>query len=1132
MYRKKGDFEMPEEFSVMGKGVPRADAIEKVKGEAIFASDRQEPRMLHAKFLRSPYPHAKITDIDTAHAEALPGVKVVLTFKNVPKIHAYSAVVPSREKFEYLLDETVHYAGEEIAAVAATTKETAEEALGLISVEYKTLPAVFDKEEAISPEAPLVHPELGSNLYQGPRSVKGVLSVEYGDVDKGFLESDEIIEGTYESPFQHNVSPEPRSILCQWVGKELNCWVSTQIPQAVRSELAEGLSIPLSRVRVISTYTIGGYGGKQPGKIVVLTAILARKTGRPVKAVFSREEDTIATHHRMDAKIYGRLGMKKDGRITTLQTKMISNYGRDSVFGYNILANSAATTCSMLYRYENTHFEGSQAITNIEEHGAMNGFGDPEAGFCIERLTDEAAERIGMDPVEFRLKNCARYGDKAIDMRRVGYGPITWDIVGPDIDGFQECINRVAEKSSWREKWKGWKTPVKVKGPKKRGIGMAIGMHHCLARTPDYATVKMNQDGTADVLSSDPEVGQGLRSAMGQVVAEVLGLQSGDVNVLLSDTSVTPYGHGIFGSRGTIAATGSAYRAALDVKRQLVELASKRLDVAPGDIEMVDGQFVVKDQPEKRISMAAACRLGNQVTGEAVAPYPWIDERTGKKISPVSVAATIAEVEVDTETGELNVLRLTSAHDCGKAINPNIVENQIDMSLTLANGWVRSEEVIIDRSTGVMINPSLIDYKIMSILDMPKTGDQQEILVEIPNAWGPFGAKGMSETATTTGAPAIANAVYNAIGVRIRGDHLTPERILEALGEGRRAGKRTAYKPLEIKKTDDGTKYKPLKTGHVNAKTLDHALSLLTEYNGAAKIIAGGTDLIRLMKNRVVNPGVLVNIKTVSDLNHISEDREGLKIGPLTTIHDVEMSDLIRKKYPMLGEAAYSVASPHIRNMGTVMGNLCQDTQCWYYRRSPSTGKTFFCRRKGGKLCFAHKGENAHHVIIGGDKCFAPCPSDMATALCAMGASLKITGSEGERTMRLENLYTSLGNTLQPNEIMTEIQVPAVRPETRQSYLKFAARKTIDFANSSVAVTMTMEGDRIKDSRIFFGGIAPVPYRAIEVEEILKGETLTEKLAGFAAESALKGATPLSKNAYKLPISRALLKRAILEGIG
>ena len=774
---------MSEEFRVVGKRLPRADAVAKVKGEVNFASDIQLPRMLHAKFLRSPYAHARIISIDTTKAEALPGVKAVLTHKNVPKVHAYAVSIPSHQRFEYLLDETVHYAGEEVAAVAAVTKEIAEEALELIELEYEVLPAVFDKEEAMKPGAPLVHPELGTNLAQCPRSVNGMLPLEYGDVEKGFAEADYIIEGIYESPLQHNVSPEPRPVVCQWVGNELVCWTSTQIPQAIRDELAKCLGIPLSSVRVIATYSVGGYGGKQPGKIVVLTALLAKKTGRPVKAVFTRAEDFIATHRRIDAKVYARVGVKKDGKITALYTRMISNYGRDSAFGYNIPANSAVTTCSMLYQYQNSKFEGYHVITNIEDHGAMNGFGDPEAGFCIERVMDEAAERIGMDPVEFRLKNCARYGDKGMELVGVAFGPVEWGVVGPDIDSFPECIRRVAEKARWEEKWKGWGVPIEVRGVKRRGIGIAIGMHHCLSRTPDSATVKMNQDGTADVFSSDPEIGQGIRTAMGQVVAEVLGLECEDINVLLADTSVAPYGYGVFASRGTLAGTGTVYRAALDVKRQLLEIAAGRLEVEPEVLEMRERRIYVKEYPQKGISIAEACLAGFQITSTARAPYPWVDERTGKKVSPVSVVATIAEVEVDTETGELTVLKLTSAHDCGRAINPTVVENQIDMSLTLANGWVRTEELIIDKSTGVIINPNMLDYKIMTILDMPKMQDMQEILVEFPNPWGPFGAKGMSETAMTTAAPAIANAIYNAIGVRIRGDHLTPARILEALGE-------------------------------------------------------------------------------------------------------------------------------------------------------------------------------------------------------------------------------------------------------------------------------------------------------------------------------------------------------------
>ncbi|MBW1764382.1 MAG: xanthine dehydrogenase family protein molybdopterin-binding subunit, partial [Deltaproteobacteria bacterium] len=590
---------MTEEFAVMGKRLPRADALEKVKGEAKFASDMELPRMLHSKFLRSPHPHAKITRIDASKAKALPGVKAVLIHKNVPKMHAFASTMRTKKKFEYLLDETVHYAGEEVAAVAAVTREIAEKAIDLIEVEYHVLPAVFDKEEAMKPDAPLVHPELGTNLYQDKRSVNGVLPFEYGDVEEGFADADHIIDGTFESPFQHHVSPEPRAVLCEWIGPELTCWVSTQIPQAIREELSTGLDLPLSNVRVISSNTVGGYGGKQPNKTCVLVAMMARKTGRPVKAQFTRAEDLIATHRRIDAKIYGKVGIKLDGSLTALYTRMITNYGRDSTFGYNIPANAASTTCSMLYNYPTIKFEGYHVITNIQDHGAFNGYGIPESTFCIERLMDEAAEKIGMDPVAFRFKNCTRYGDKATDLMTVAYGPVEWHVTGPDVDSFPVCIEKVAEKACWKDKWKGWTTPVEVNGSKRKGIGIAIGMHHSLSRTPDAATVKMNHDGTAIVLSSDPEIGQGISSAMRQVVAEVLGLGAEDVNVFLADTKAAPFGHGIFGSRGTIAATGSAYYAALDVKKQLFDIAAKKLEASPEDLVAMDRKISVKGSPQK-----------------------------------------------------------------------------------------------------------------------------------------------------------------------------------------------------------------------------------------------------------------------------------------------------------------------------------------------------------------------------------------------------------------------------------------------------------------------------------------------------------------------------------------------------
>lgn len=785
--------ELSNQFECVGKSLPRKDALEKVTGKAQFVADIQLPGMLHAKFLRSPHAHARIAKLDTSKAEKLPGVKGVLTYQNVPRVHP-------RRKLEYLLNETVHCAGDEVAVVAAVSKEIAEEALKLIEVEYEVLPAVFDAEEAIRPNAPLVYPEYGTNMFQGsegqpvPRfRPDGWLPVEVGDVEKGFAEADYIIEGTYESPRQHPCSPMPRSVVCEWNGDKLTCWADTQLATFTWQDLASCLGIPQSNVRVIATYQVGGYGAKEPDKIATLAALLAKKAGRPVRAVFTREEDFIATHHRPKYKAYEKVGVKKDGTIAAIQHRMIANFGKDCVWAGRLLACSACYTCSMLYRSQNLKFEGCLAITNIEQHGPMIGFGDPEANFCAERLMDEAAEKIGVDPVEFRLKNCIRYGHRATTstgvMGRVipGGKPqvvIEWGVAGTDADSMQQCIRKAAEKARWKETWKGWKTPVEINGTKRRGIGIGIGIHSS-GYYPHSSFVKMNQDGSATVMSSATEMGQGIATAMAEVVADVLGIHYEDVSVLLADTIATPAGFGTVASSGTSSAITAAKNAADDAKQKLFAIAAKKLGVKPEELEAKNRRIYVKGSREVGIPIAEACLLGFQVSGAAVNPpeASIIDPKTGRIIYPCALVATIAEAEVDTETGQLEVLRLTSAHDCGRAINPTIVENQIDLSLTIGNGYARSENLIIDKSTGVVLNPNLLDYKIMTILDMPKGDDLQEIIVENPCAWGPFGAKGMSEAGATSQAPALANAIYNAIGVRIRGDHLSPERILEALGK-------------------------------------------------------------------------------------------------------------------------------------------------------------------------------------------------------------------------------------------------------------------------------------------------------------------------------------------------------------
>jgi xanthine dehydrogenase YagS FAD-binding subunit len=315
---------------------------------------------------------------------------------------------------------------------------------------------------------------------------------------------------------------------------------------------------------------------------------------------------------------------------------------------------------------------------------------------------------------------------------------------------------------------------------------------------------------------------------------------------------------------------------------------------------------------------------------------------------------------------------------------------------------------------------------------------------------------------------------------------------------------------------------------HINAKSVAEALQVLGEYPEEARIIAGGVDLIPLIRDEVIEPTILINIKTIPGLGYIKEYAEGLSIGALTTLNDIELSPIINSQYAVLAEAAHLVAGPQIRNMGTIVGNLCQDVRCWYYRRSPLIGRRFFCYRKGGKLCYAVRGDNRYHAIIGGKRCYAACPSDMAPALVALEAKLKITSAAGERVVPLEAYYTPLGNTVKPDEIVTELQVPAPPAGSRQRYLKFSLRKAIDFALSSVAAVITMDDGVVSRARIVLGGVAPIPYRATAAEEILEGKTLTETVAEVAAKAALRGAKPLSMNAYKLPVTEALIRKAIV----
>ncbi len=772
---------MAKQFEVLGKSHIRKDAVEKVTGAARYIPDIQLPQMLFAKFLRSPHAHARIKEIDTAPAEALAGVKCVLTHKNVPQVHP-------RHRIGYLLDETVHFPGEEMAAVAAVSPEIAQEALKLIKVEYEVLPGVFDPDEALKPGAPLVNRRLGGNVFKGSDQGKpgrldedGLLRLEFGDVEKGFSEADVIVEGRFETPIQYNCSPAARAVVCEWTGQRLTCWADTQLPLNLWQDLSRSLEIPMSDIRVISHYSVGGYGGKSPDKTATLTAILARRTGRPVKAAFSRAEDFIGTHHRLNYKTYNKVGLKKDGAVSALQTWIVAHWGSDTASPCVGQAAALLSGCTMLYRTENAKAETLGVLTNTLGYGPMNGFGTPEAIYTVERLMDEAAEAIDMDPVAFRLKNCPRYGDRAMRLEQVLEGPIEWGILGPDFDVFPQLIEKTAEKANWKATWKGWKTPVSVDGSKRKGIGVAMGMH-LTSVWPSSAIVKMNQDGTANVLSGAVEIGQGYATAIAQVVAETLGLRYEDVNPVLADTAVTPAAIGNVASSGTTSAINAAKIAAEDARRRLFEISAELLDASVDELEARDGKVFVKNS-SRSVSIPEICSTGWQISGVGNNPlaHTHKDEASGKVIHAHAAVITFAEVEVDVETGRVDLQRVVCGNETGRSINPVIIENQIDLGLIMAGGWVLSEEYLVDRGSGVIVNPNLLDYKLQTFLDIPRRENFQRVVLEKECVWGPFGAKGFSETAMTCLAPAVANAVYNATGVRVHGGSMVARHLLEAL---------------------------------------------------------------------------------------------------------------------------------------------------------------------------------------------------------------------------------------------------------------------------------------------------------------------------------------------------------------
>lgn len=756
---------MGEELRVVGKNITRLDAYEKATGAAKFTGDMWLYGMLYGKILRSPYAHARIVSIDTSRAEKLEGVKAILTHKDIPRV----LIGESGVEDAYVLPHKVRFVGDEVLAVAAESEEIAEQALELIDVEYEELSIVLASEEALRPGAPLIPPPEVSvtNLLEVDSRT---LISERGDVGKGFSEADLIVEDNYHTSFVQHMPIEPRACLAKWDGEKLLVWVGTQQPFAYRQTIARVLGIPQTRVKLVSPYLGGSFGSKYEGRYAILAAIMAEKTGRPVMFRFTREEDMLSKM-RQAADIQVRIGVKKDGIFSAIFGKLTTDSG-----GYIWSRNTtAATPVRALFRTPHARYEALAVYTNHPYTGEMRGVTNAIITFGLAQSIDGIAEELGLDPVEYIKRTHIQPGDEC---------KATGEREGTVLSscGLDECLERGAEAIGWRRKWKGYQTPVEVRGHKRIGIGMTAITHtSSTAAAASGSVVKINSDGTVDLLVPVTEMGTGCMTTQAQVLAEALGIPFEIVHVVNADTEVTPLCP--YGQIASTAAHTEALATKLageDARQQLLEQAAIALDVKPEALEIDDGVIYVKDNPDIAISIRQlAAKVGAgiaPVVGRGVVTCPnWPAKAR-------SFGAGFAEVEVDTETGEVRVLKYVAAHDVGRAINPAIVQGQIIGGVVMGISWGLSEELRFDNQ-GRPLNFSLTDYKIFTSADCPEI---IPIIVESDDPLGPYGAKGFGE-APLVGVPGcIANAIYNAIGIRFKELPITPEKVLKALREGKR----------------------------------------------------------------------------------------------------------------------------------------------------------------------------------------------------------------------------------------------------------------------------------------------------------------------------------------------------------
>ena len=757
-----------DKFSVVGQRVQRIEGFEKVTGDSKFIADIYLPGMLVGKVLRSPFPHARIRHIDISKAEKLPGVRAVVTAEDTIK-RPWGAFFAD----QYILSVgKARYVGEEVAAVAAIDPDIAEEAVDLIEVDWEPLPGVFDAEEAMQDGAPLVHDDK-------PNNIAMTMDIERGNIAQAFAESDVIVEDTFQSMPQWHCSIETIGSVAEYApGGKYTIYMNTQTLFNARYRIAAALGVPETDVRIIQSAVGGGFGGKScDDNNALVAAVLARKARKPVKLINTREEEFLAgCRPRVFMKITVKLGFKKDGRIRAKHIKVIADNGAYCAKAPAI-TGVAAMRHDTCYKYTDVKTEAKLVYTNKVPTGAFRGFGNPSAEWAVEQAIDLGAHELGIDPIEIARINAAETGYVSPHGNRVTSCEL------------RQCLDMT-------EKMMDWKAKRANKAPN-TGLGLACTVHVSGKRHfGDYdgssATIKLNEDGKALILSGEGECGQGAHTAMCQIAAEELGIRVEDVEISRADTDLTTFCLGAFASRLTYVSGNAVKNAATNVKQQLFQQAAEMLEANPEDLMSRDGRVFVKGAEGKSVTVADVARArlfrhnGAPIVGsgsfdaDSVLPD---NTRFGNESGAYNYGVQAAEVHVDPETGKVRILNFVIASDCGTVIYPMGAEGQVEGGLAQGIGYALTEGLQFDE--GRPVNPNFSDYRIPSMRDMPPL---QHAFADSYEPTGPFGAKGLGELNMDPTAAVINNAIFDAVGVRVKNLPITPEKILKALQDKEKKG--------------------------------------------------------------------------------------------------------------------------------------------------------------------------------------------------------------------------------------------------------------------------------------------------------------------------------------------------------